>query len=192
MNVRSISTKEQIVENTIPILAAGGYAGTSMRKVATAVGKEPSIIYAHFADKDALLRAVRLHVITYLDGAQHYTDGADAALLLRETLHFQFEHRMKIVALLQYFMAMRGDFPLVEGGGYIPSRAYAHMRRVIENGVSEGVYHSDNIDFDAKITVHLVNGFLMEYFDKVLKKTETERLVEQLAGFIERALRKEV
>jgi AcrR family transcriptional regulator len=187
-----MKTKEDILQSTIPILAREGYAGTSMRKIATAIGREPSTIYVHFTDKDHLLRETRLYIIKYLDQAQHYSEEATASQLLRETLHFQFNNREMIVALLQYFMAAKDNFAQVaSSSGYIPEKAYEHMARVIRLGIDEGVYHSENIGFDAKTSTHLVNGFLMEYYDRDMTEDELERVIGLLHVFIERALNKE-
>jgi AcrR family transcriptional regulator len=183
-----MSTKETIIASTIPILAREGYAGTSMRKVAGSIGREPSIIYTHFSDKETLLRETRLYVTKYLDGAQSYRPAITAAELLRDTLKFQFKHREMIVALLQYFMAARQDFQLADGGGYVPDRAYQHMTRVIERGIKEGRYYSEDCRADAKAATHLTNGYLMEYFDRAMSPRELTAIVDQIATFIERSL----
>lgn len=182
-------TKNEIINQTIPILARDGYAGTSMRKIAAAIDKEPSNIYVHFANKESLLRETRLSIIKQLQAAQSIPEDADAAAMLRSTLLFQFQNREKIVALLQYFMTMRQDFPQ-DGGGYVPQRAYQHMRDVIDAGIAEGVYMVAAPDFDAKLTTHIVNGFLMEYFDHELPLTDQAELIERLAVFIEHGLQK--
>jgi AcrR family transcriptional regulator len=181
------NTKEHILASAVQILAREGYAGTSMRKVAAAIGREQSSIYTHFADKETLLRETRLYINRQLDGLQGFATDLAAPALLRAMLEFQFRYRTEIVALLQYFMAMRADFGPTDGG-YVPARAYEHMDRVIRQGVAEGAYHSDDIAFDAKTTTHMINGFLMEYFDRPLSNAEAARLVERLARFIERAL----
>ncbi len=182
-----MNTKESIILHTIPILASEGYTGTSMRKVAGAMSREPSIIYAHFVDKESLLRETRQYINRALDESQLYSAGADASTLLRETIHFQFENREMIVALLQYFMASRQDFGQIDGG-YVPARAYKHMESVIRQGIAEGVFHSKFIAFDAKASTHLVNGFLMEYFDRQMNNDILDVVVERLARYIERGL----
>lgn len=182
------STKDTIIRSTIPVLASEGYAGTSMRKIAGTISREPSIIYAHFADKQALLRETRVYINRYLDAAQQYPRDIHARALLLETLRFQFKHREMIVALLQFFMASRNDFPAVAGGGYVPDRAYEHMARIIRQGIAEGVFASDDIRADAKASTHLINGYLMEYFNHEMSEAELDAVVRHLASFIERAL----
>lgn len=182
-----MTTKDEIITATISLLAREGYAGTSMRKVAAAINREPSIIYAHFTDKEELLRATRLHINHVLDTSQNYSAAADAHTLLYETILFQLKNREYIVALLQYFMAMAKDFPGT-ASGYVPDRAYAHMQRVIERGIAEGCYTCADIAFNAKASTHLVNGFLMEYFGRPLRTKELQSLATQLTNYIELTL----
>jgi len=47
-----ISTKEQILNESLDLFAAKGYHGTSMREIAKAVGIKGSSIYNHFSGKE--------------------------------------------------------------------------------------------------------------------------------------------
>lgn len=180
-----MTTKDKILTSTISILAREGYAGTSMRKVASAIDKEPSIIYAHFNDKESLLRAVRVHITELLDEQQAKLTATSSRVMMQQAVRFQVDNRELIVALLQYFMSMRHDFPLKEGG-YVPHSAYEHMAKVLRQGMEEGRYDSDDPDFDAKLMTHLVNGFLMEYFDKKLTTKEVITLTTKLTQRLEK------
>jgi AcrR family transcriptional regulator len=184
----SNNTKQQILQATVAILAHEGYAGTSMRKVAAAVGREQSVIYTHFDNKENLLRETRRYIARYLDSVTRYRTGQPAAVMMRDILSFQLRYRTEIVALLQYFMAMPADFSLNKSGGYVPERAYEHFGEIIRQGVAEGAYCSDDIGFDARTITHMVNGFLIEYFDRPLDDADIDSLVQRLASFVERAL----
>ena len=52
------NTRECILGATIELFAAQGFAGTSLRQIAQAVGIKESAIYAHFESKEALCRAI--------------------------------------------------------------------------------------------------------------------------------------
>lgn len=56
-------TREKILEVALPLFAEGGFAGTSVRKIATAAGVNVATLAYHFADKQGLYDAVvvRLH-----------------------------------------------------------------------------------------------------------------------------------
>jgi AcrR family transcriptional regulator len=186
--MKETSTRNTIILCTIPLLARNGYEGTSMRAIANAAQVEQSLLYYHFVDKAALLRAVRQHLNTQLDESlQALSPVQSTAELLRQRLRFQIEQREAIVCLLQYFMAVKQDFPR-QAGGYVPERAYQHMRDIVDAGLAEGCYKSADPNFDAKILTHLVNGFLIEYYPNDMPAKEVATLTEQLAQFIERAL----
>lgn len=183
------TTRDTIIKKTVTILAQRGYEGTSIREISLAAQVQPSRIYYYFKDKQALLRAVREYInATLRDGISHLPAGS-ADELLRQQLYFQIQHRELVVATLKYFMAMPQDFNEVQpGGGYIPQRAYAHSRAVIDRGLQEQVFSSHDADADAKTISHLINGFMMEYYPRRLTKTQVDQLVDTIADFIERAL----
>jgi len=184
------TTFANIIDCTVPLLAQHGYAGTTMRTVADAAGVKSSVLYYYFADKAVLMRAVRQRLTMRLDEGMHnLPEVADAQSLLRQRLWFQLDECEAIVCLLQYFMAVKADFPL-QNDGYVPERAYQHMRDIIDRGVAEGCYVSDDPAFDAKTLTHLVNGFLLEYYPHTLADTDKDALTERLATFIERALKR--
>lgn len=184
----SMTTKESILHETTYILAREGVAGTSMRKVAAAVGIEASVIYSHFPSKRALMKATREHIAHNLaiQMAEVTSDGS-ASDRLRSMLRYQMKSRDIIIAMLQYFMVIREDF-VQHIDGYMPHRAYQHFHEIIAQGVAEGVFYSDDIDFDAKAINHLVGGFLMEYFDQSMSGEQLESVVEKLHGLITRTL----
>ena len=187
-----MNTRETIIQSSIPILARQGYAGTSMRKVARHFNREPSIIYAHFTDKESLLRETRRYINQKLDSDIQVSNTQSAPMMLRQTIRFQFENRELIMALLQYFMACRQDFDHVQTGGYVPESAYQHLHAIIQQGVAEGVYASNDVQKDAKAASHLINGYLIEYFDHEMTDLELDTVVSQITDFIERSLQCEV
>lgn len=183
-----MTTKESIIAETIHILAREGVAGTSMRKVAAAVGIEASVIYSHFPSKLALLRSTREHIgYTLALEMKSISHDSTASDRLRSMLRFQMKSRDIILAMLQYFMVIREDF-VQHIDGYMPYRAYQHFHEIISQGVAEGVFCSDDIDFDAKAINHLVGGFLMEYFDQEMTSEQLEGVVDKLHGLITRIL----
>lgn len=55
---RSDSKRDDLVEQATVLFGARGYARTSIRDIATAVGMLPGSVYYHFESKEALLAAV--------------------------------------------------------------------------------------------------------------------------------------
>ncbi len=50
----SRKTREDVLERSIPLFAATGFDGVSMRDIAVAVGVTPAALYHHFPDKEQL------------------------------------------------------------------------------------------------------------------------------------------
>ena len=182
------NTKEMILKSATKLLARNGASGTTMRTVAADSGVQASVIYHYFSTKDDLLRGVRQRLTKYLDDVFDNAKPVNGAReLLAQRLELNIKHREEIVALLQYFMFAKQDFPLLSGG-YVPPRAYRHMREIIDMGMEEGRYESEDPEFDAKILAHLVNGFLMEYYPHKITAYELKMLVVKLTDFIEKSL----
>ncbi len=55
------STREEILALSVPLFAARGFDGVSMRDIAVASGVTPAALYHHFSDKEQLC----LDVVTY-------------------------------------------------------------------------------------------------------------------------------
>lgn len=99
-------TRQRILEVALPLFAERGYAGTSIRTVATAAGVNVATLAYHFQDKDGLYLTVcqRLHE----DLAQAFPPvpiGNDP----RETIHnvvqqawqFMTDHRLHVQLLMR-------------------------------------------------------------------------------------------
>lgn len=185
-----MTTRQAIINAAKKSLALRGYDGSSIRDIAKDVGIEPSAIYYHFANKEKLIKAARDDIINELRNDTLAIDTeVGASNYLREQIKYQLRHRASIVALLQYFMYAKSEFEL-KPGGYIPDMAYEDMVTYIRLGIREGVYPAaQNIEFNAKVIQHLVDGFLMEYFNRKLTAIQIDELTNQLADFIDSALR---
>ena len=71
---RQDSRRQQVLEAAARLFAERGFAGTSMRDIAKAVGMLPGSLYYHFPSKSALLLAV------YGEGITRITLAVDQAL----------------------------------------------------------------------------------------------------------------
>jgi len=182
-----MTSKESILSNSIKLLATQGYEGASIRDVANAAGVQSSVIYHYFQDKEGLFRAVRIHITMLLAQDMQRITANSTGELLREHVRYQFHNRELLVALLQYFIATKNDYP-ESSDGYVPKQAYQHTRQLIDQGIAEGRYHSSDADFDAKIIAHMINGFAVEYYPHKVSPTESNKIIEGLAVFIERGL----
>lgn len=191
LNDRSRTTEDKIIRASIPILAREGYEGASIRKIAEACKLEPSVIYYHFTDKEALMRAVRTTVNCELDEAiVRLTPTDDVSVMLRQRIAFSIDHIEEIVCLLQYFLSAKEAFPQ-SAGGFVPERAYKYIYDVLQRGIADGRYTSDDPLFESKLIVHLINGFLLEYYPHPITKRTAAELVDKITAFVERRLTNE-
>lgn len=58
------STSQEILDQAVPLFAAAGYSGVSMREIAAAVGVRAAALYHHFPDKQTLYLAAMAHAFT--------------------------------------------------------------------------------------------------------------------------------
>jgi len=88
-HTESRDTRVYILELSIPLFAARGYDGVSMRNISTAVGIKTASIYHHFPDKHALYLAAMEHV--FIHKAEGFTQSLVGTGTPQERLkHFVF------------------------------------------------------------------------------------------------------
>lgn len=181
-------TKRLIIDKVLELLALHGPAQISMRKIAEIVGVQQSVIYHYFGGKDELLRQVFLEAQQHLRQALvELPEVEDAHELMRQRIRYHLDNGAYILPMLRYFMAYKEERK-GEPGSYIPPQALWHIKQAIERGMAEGVYESDDPESDAKVIVHALNGFVIEYYphtDDIKEET-----IARIQSFIERALRK--
>jgi len=186
----TIHTKELITSKAKTLFALHGYEGFTMRVLAKESGVGLSSIYHFFEDKDVLL--------TYIfDEAGKELGVARASLVKRRTANqmlldrilFQFQHIEEVVYILKYYLHFRKDFLKLDGG-YIPTRAYLHIDEVIRLGVETGEFTcaEKDIDQEAKVVTHAINGFLLEYYPDIPTKSELHKVALTIHRFLMRSL----
>lgn len=75
-------TRERILDAALERFAAQGYAATSLRQIAQAVGIKESAIYAHFASKEAVFRSLSEQMVTPVVLVQEVL-GSDLVTVMR-------------------------------------------------------------------------------------------------------------
>jgi AcrR family transcriptional regulator len=105
-------TAERILDAAESLFASRGYAGTTLRDVAGAVGLRTPSLYNHFASKDALYEAVLARgispVLKALIEAVEMRETRDAQGLVR-TLMAQLAERPKLPQLIQHESLTGGE-----------------------------------------------------------------------------------
>ncbi len=108
-------TRERILEVALPLFAARGYAGTSIRRIARAAGVNVAMIGYHFGDKQGLYDAVvvRLHEDLERDFTDDLLSSADPGAgvedLVRRAWDFARAHRDAIRLQIRHVLDAGGQ-----------------------------------------------------------------------------------
>lgn len=183
-----VTMEQQIIETTRSAFAISGYEGISMRVLAKKIGIAPSVFYYYFANKNSLLKSMYVYTNTQLGKLrEQLPECISFEEMLIQRIHFQFEHAEKITAVLKYYFHFRNDFEKNERG-HLPEKTYLHIEEVLLFGEASGQYKFTNLKREAKLIVHAINGFILEYYPRKLHQKEEKELVDTLSEFILRAI----
>ncbi len=186
----SVPTKDIIIQKTTKLFALQGYEGFSMRTLAKEIPLAQSVLYHYFPDKNALLREMFDTLNTQLgEKRAKLPIEKSASEMLRQRIIFQLDNAEAIVAVLKFYIAYRKTFPKFRGG-YVPDKTSLHIEEVLQYGMITGEFNMNNLEQDARVITHAINGFLLEYFPDVPLGHEREDLVHTIHSFLLRALRK--
>lgn len=185
----TIDTKEQILQSTTELFAQGGYDGISMRKIALLSGIAPSVLYYYFKNKHVLLKEMFNKNNTLLGKDRNTLPQAkSASQMIEQRIRFQLDHAEQIVAILKYFLTYRSKFNKLPNNGYIPEKGYFHIEEALRYGVQTGEFANREIEEQAKVITHAINGFLLEYYPNIPKDEEKQALITTIHKFIMRSV----
>lgn len=183
-----MNTPHKILKKTASRFAQVGYEGLNIRAVAHDAGIAPSVIYHYFEDKDELLKAMFLYVSKELGKQRAQLEPVDSAqLMMRQRVEFQIDHAAEVVAVLKYYLHYRDTFDKT-ARGFVPDTAYLHIKEVLEFGLDSGEFESMDVESEAKVITHAINGFLLEYYPYVPTDEEKKVLVDTICRFILRSI----
>ncbi len=182
-------TKQQIMDNATKMFALGGYDSFSMRHLADSVGISPSVLYHYFEDKDILLKEMFDSVNKSLGLKRAgLPKTKTASQMLKQRIGFQIDNQEEVVAVLKYYLAYRKEFKKFKNG-YVPDKSALHIEEVLRVGMATNEFKLDNLEDDAKVITHAINGFLLEYYPHTPKGTERQQLINRIFNFLIRGLK---
>jgi AcrR family transcriptional regulator len=183
-----MNTRDKILRHATKLFAKEGLPGVSMRHLAADTKISPSVIYHYFENKDVLLKELFDHLSNELGRERRLLAQPDTAgEMLKERIAFQLDHAEAVVAILKFYFAYRKTFAKVHLG-YVPETAYRHIKEVLEYGVKTGEFIPMEIDEEAKVITHAINGFLLEYYPETPTLKERTQMIESIYRFIIRSL----
>ena len=183
-----LDRKQQIIDKTIHLFALQGYEGVSMRILADEVGIASSVLYHYFSDKNVLLKEI--YTITNTNLGKHRAElppTKNANDMLMQRIMFQLDHAEEIVYVLKYFLSQRRFLSKFKTG-YVPPKTTQHIEEVLAFGQKTGEFYVLDIELDAKVITHAINGFILEYYPAKLTKKEKDVLADLMHNFLLRAL----
>mgnify|MGYP005851845993 CR=1 FL=1 len=176
-------TLDSLLDKIRSLVARHDIDGFGMRQLAQHVGISPSVIYYYFKNKDEMLRAMYQREIKLLGAARRELSPAHLAEdRLRDLIIFQFQYAESIVAVLKYYFSNRELFAK-QDFGYLPLKSTLHVEEVIEYGVAQKQWVSRDIESDARVLTHTINGYVLEYFPAEPPEQELETIVQQIVQF---------
>jgi len=182
--------QEQILQGAMRVFLQGGYAGTSMDRVAAAAGVSKQTIYSHFQDKEGLFVALieRVTIRKFLiEFGPEPLQGEPIVLLPKlAEVFFTKMSDQEYISLLRVIIAESGRFPEL---------AQLYVRAVIQRGRGIlGRYFASRPELnisDPEATAHIFFGSLVSFVlsqeilhGKHTTPIEKERLITSLVNLI--------
>lgn len=178
-----------ILQKALVLYAHSGFETFSIRKLASDIPITPSVIYHYFPDEEQLLASMYEYTNKQLGAARkNLRQPTSAAEMLKQRIEFQLDHAEEIVAVLKYYLSHRLQFKKNKQG-FVPDKSALHIEEVLMFGEKTGEFFSKNVEDDAKVITHAINGFLLEYYPYAPKGKEKKELIERIYSFLLRALK---
>lgn len=177
-----------ILNKAAALFASSGLDSFSIRKLAKEIPITPSVIYHYFSDEATLLRKMFDYLNTDLGHKRALLPQTRTAKeMLKQRIEFQLDNQEAIVAVLKYYLGYRSTFSKFKNG-FVPDKSALHIEEVLEFGQKTKEFAVKDLEDDAKVITHAINGFLLEYFPHTPTGTERKELVDRIYNFIIRAI----
>jgi AcrR family transcriptional regulator len=142
--------RERILDAALEVFATEGADGLTMRALADAIEYSPPVVYAHFRDKDAIIRELCYRSLRAM-AQQFATFGMlDPVERLRHIgyvyVDFAVDHpsHFRFLFLTPHSYTTDDDEELAKND---PERnAYAFLRQTVKDGIAAGVFRPEYTD----------------------------------------------
>ena len=184
----SKTDSNSILQKAARLYAGYGFEVFTIRKLAKQIPISPSVIYHYFKDEDELLSSMFYYLNKNLGIKRAALEQPKTAKqMLKQRIEFQLDNQEAIVAVLKYYLANRKKFPKFKNG-FVPDKSALHIEEVLHFGKQTKEFEVINLEDDAKVITHAINGFLLEYYPYVPQGTEKKQLINRIYNFLIRAL----
>lgn len=188
------SVRRAMVDAGVALARAGGPDAVVLREVTRAVGVVPNAAYRHFADREALLAAVRDEALASL--ALQMAEGMDQVVA---GPHTKQGARLRMRAVGQAYLSFARNEPGLFDTAFTAAHPHAppsgtparqtpfdHLQSALDNLVAAGVLASDRrpaIEYPIWATVHGMATLLRGPLGS-LSDSDKQRLEAQALDFI--------
>lgn len=142
--------REKILDAALDVFAKEGVEGVNMRALADAIEYSPPVIYAHFRDKEAIIRELCYRQLRGL--AKEFAAFRDLSPLERlrrigySYVDFAVEHPSHFRFMFLMVHPLPDD---AEVGKDDPEQnAYAFLRQTVKDGLAAGLFRPEYTDAD--------------------------------------------
>lgn len=183
--------RDRLIDAAERLFAEQGLAAVTMRQLAGELGVSPMTPYRYFADKDAILAAVRARAFNrHADALETAFEQAEPDAVLRSQavgrayVEFALAHPEAYNLMFDIRQPGEGAYPeLVEAG----ERSRRTMTRHLEALAAAGLLRGDP-SFTGHMFWAALHGSIMLSFTGMLKEHDVRRLADGLMDALSRSL----
>jgi AcrR family transcriptional regulator len=139
--------REKILDAALEFFAREGVEGVTMRALADAIEYSPPVIYAHFRDKDAIIRELCNRQIRGLAQAFSTYGALDPVERLRRIGYAYTDFAVQHPSHFRFLFLTEHALPGAEELGDDPEQnAYAFLKQTVKDGLAAGVFRAGYTD----------------------------------------------
>lgn len=190
----NISRKDQIIQTASALFKQKGYASTSMRDIASAMGIEAASLYHHIASKEEILETICFAIADKLIAA--IAEVNDIYFSAEEKLRMAIENHVKIIAenidqsavFVHEWRSL--SEPKLDEFKTLRDAYENELKVILNDGVNEDIFEDVDQKFAALTILSTVN-WINEWYNPNGKMSPTE-IATKLSDFILGGLRKKM
>ena len=137
--------REKILDAALEFFAREGVEGVTMRALADAIEYSPPVIYAHFRDKDAIIRELCNRQIRGLAQAFSTYGALDPVERLRRIGYAYTDFAVQHPSHFRFLFLTEHALP-DELGDDPEQNAYAFLKQTVKDGLAAGVFRAGYTD----------------------------------------------
>jgi AcrR family transcriptional regulator len=137
--------REKILDAALEFFARKGVEGVTMRALADAIEYSPPVIYAHFRDKDAIIRELCNRQIRGLAQAFSTFGALDPVERLRRIGYAYTDFAVQHPSHFRFLFLTEHALP-DELGDDPEQNAYAFLKQTVKDGLAAGVFRAGYTD----------------------------------------------